>query len=853
MQSRVGSGLLLAFCLSLICVFQPVLGYSDSDLAPVSVGSSQLFSIAGSRYLTARARALEINNKIRRIIDDKGLDAHKIDTIIEAGGNPSVVLGETRIVTVSDQDQKVFGESKQYLAQKWASVLRARLTQLEPIYEKTESARKASDSDTKSKPLSEHRVLLFLLQVALLLSMACICGEIMTRFKQPAVIGQLMAGIILGPSVLGAFAPGLFMTLFPPENTQGYLLDIVSWLGVIFLLMLTGTETDIQLIKSQGKPALATSVGGIVLPFLLGLGVGYMLPETMLVLPNQRLILGAFLGTVFSMSSVAIIAKVLIDMKLMRRNVGQIILASALAQDVVGCVILAIVAAFATASSAGLGDLLKVPIGMVLFVGIGGTIGRKLILDALRWIHDSVSIDFALISFVAILLLVSSAITQFIGVHVVLGAFAVGVIIAQSPLTGEKVLHPLEAVTMGIFAPIFFAAAGLHVNLTILREFDLLMITFLVTFAACLGKIGGSVLGGYFVKMNVWESLSVGFGTNARGAMGLIVGILGFSLGILTVNMFSIIVIMSLATTAMTPFLLNRSLPRVPFRDDEKERLDREEAQSKSFVATINRVLVPIRPGSSRQLSSKLIGALGEDHAIEATALTLLPERSSLEAYHSQTLKAASKEGNVTLINRMAQNDDMAFEILQEANKKYDLLVLAPGQLETGQTLDDPLIGNVVKNSPCPVLIVCDSKEKPHWDIKRILIPTSAGGQTSKTVQLGILIAKAAGAKVTAVSVVEDKRNYSTTMLADDFHRALVAQELVDQVAVLAAAYEVEVETRVLSASNPSSEIVKTANELEIDLIVVGANLRPTRQLHMGGTVHELMARARCHLAIFSA
>lgn len=827
---------------------------SAEDVAPVMLGSSILFNIADSYHLTARARALEINARIRKVVDDKTLDAHKIDSIVEPGGNPSVVLGETRILTVTDHDQQVFNKSKQYLAQKWASILRARLTQLEPIYERSEATRSHihPESKAESKPLSEHRVLLFLLQVALLLSTACICGEILTRLGQPAVIGQLLAGIILGPSVLGAFAPDLFMAIFPPENTQGYLLDIVSWLGVIFLLMLTGTETDIQLIRSQGRPALATSVGGILLPFLLGVALAFVLPETMLVLPDQRLILGAFLGTVFSMSSVAIIAKVLIDMKLMRRNVGQIILASALAQDVVGCVILAIVAALASASDTGMGELLKVPVGMLLFVGIGGTVGRKLILDALRWIQDSVKIDFASISFVAVLLLVSSAITQFIGVHVVLGAFAVGVIISQSPLVGEKVLHPLEAVTMGIFAPIFFAAAGLHVNLTILAELDTLGITVLVTLAACLGKIGGSVAGGHFVKMNLWESLSVGFGTNARGAMGLIVGILGFSLGILTVNMFSIIVIMSLATTAMTPFLLKLSLPKVPFSQEEKERLEREETQARSFVSTIKRVLLPIRPGSSRQLSSKLIGTLGQDHAIEATSLTLLPENSSLEQYHSQTLQAASQEGNVALVHRVAQNDDMAGEIILEAGKNYDLVVLAPGQLDARRTLSDPLVSRVARQSPCPLLIVCDSKEKPDWDVKHILLPTSSGGQTSKAVQLGILIARATGARVSAVSVVESRSHYSSTMLADDFKRAMVAQELVDQVATLALAYGVEVETRVLNSNNAAAEILKVANEEDVDLVVLGANLRPTSHLHLGDTVHELMARAKCHLAIFS-
>lgn len=823
---------------------------ADYSFGSVKAGHSHLFMVTDTgKGEPASQRAQDINEIIDVILKSENLDPHKIDTRVGSGGNPSVVLEDKTILVVGDRDAKIFGKKKHNLAEKWAQILRSRLTQLKPLYKHKQNAEGKSSGG--SKTLSEHRVLTFLLQVAVLLTTACICGEIMIRLGQPAVIGQLLAGIILGPSILGAVLPEAYLTLFPPEDTQGYLLDIVSWLGVIFLLMLTGTETDVELIKKQGKRAIATSVGGIVLPFLLGFVVAYIIPETMLVLPDQRLILGAFIGTVFSMSSVAIIAKVLIDMKLMRRDVGQIILASALAQDVIGCVILAIVAALASSSSGSMASLLMVPVGMILFVGIGATIGKKLILDGLRWIQDNVSIPFAAISFVAILLLVSSAITQFIGVHVVLGAFAVGVVIAQSPLIGDKVLHPLEAITMGIFAPIFFAAAGLHVNLTLLAEPHLLMITFLVTGLACVGKILGSYIGGYFVKMDKWESLSVGFGTNARGAMGLIVGILGFSLGILTVNMFSIIVIMSLATTAMTPILLARSLSKIDVSADEKGRLEKEEQQSQSFVSKIKRVLIPIRPGSSRQLSSKLIGTLGQFHAIEATSLTLLSSDSEMEEYASKTLMASSEEGNITLVNRMYKGDDLASGVLDEAEKNYDLVVLEPGRLGSDDK-NNPIIEEIAKESVCPLLLVRESEESPDWNIKHILIPTGAEGHTAKAVQLGIVIAKATGAKVTALSVVEERMDYSRTMMQEDMKKELMAHELVDQVAALASAFDVVVKSKVRSSSNHAKEILHAASELDCDLIVLGGNIRPTSLLHFGDTANEVMMRAKCHVAIVS-
>lgn len=818
-----------------------------NNYAEVKVGAADAFMVTDNGEQNAEQRATLVNQQIANVLQDPARNPDHIDVRVLKDGNPAVTLDDLVIVEVYPADAQIFGASQTDLALRWSSILRSQMAQA-----KSQSTKPDAASGQVSKTLSETHVLLFLVQVSLLLLFACIFGEIFARLGQPAVIGQLMAGIVLGPSVFGALFPDFYGHIFPPETTQGYLLDIVSWLGTIFLLMLTGTETDLNLIKAQGKSAIATALGGMILPIILGIGVAYLLPVEMLVLPSQRLILGLFLGTVFSVSSVSIIAKILMDMNLLRRNIGQGILASALVQDVCGCILLALVAALA-AKGSGTMELVKVPVGMLLFVGLGATIGRRLILDLLRWVHDRSHIEYASISLVIILLLVSAAITQFIGVHVVLGSFALGVLIAQSPLVGEKILHPIEAVTLGIFAPIFFAAAGLHVNLTLLRQPDLIVVAILVTAAACLGKIGGCWLGGQVIKMDRWRSLSIGFGTNARGAMGLIVGILGFSLGILTVNMFTVIVIMSLVTTAIAPLLLNFSLSKVPSDPEEEARLKREERQAKSFINKIRRVLLPIKAGSKRQLSARLLKALGQHHAIEATSLTILGSDTNLENYLSETLVASSSEGNITLVGRSVQSDTPADEIVKEATLNYDLVVLESESLSKGTSVFGSVIDLVAKKSPCPLLIVRESDKSQDWNLRRILIPTTGTGHTAKAAELGILIAKACSADVTTLFVDKGESHLSFKNLSEDNEQSETrARDIVEQVAALAAAFSVEVDVKVSRSVNAADEIIRVAKDCNADLIVLGANIRPTKRLFLGTTVKDVINKSHCHVVILS-
>jgi Kef-type K+ transport system membrane component KefB len=837
---------LLALLVTLVSGRPPAVAAGSGDFAEIHVGARPVFMVAGIPHFSAVERADIINRRIEKVLVDAGIDPASIGVKYLGDGSPAVVLGDHALVTVTASDEAAFGESQEELARRWADELRQNITQLKPLY--------AHRSAVSARVLSEHRVLLLILQVAVLLLAASVCGEIMARLGQPPVIGQLMAGILLGQSVLGSVFPDITAMIFPVERTQSYLLEVVSWLGVIFLLMLTGMETDLAMIRQQGKPALYTSLLGVVLPFAVGFGIAFLLPPTMLVNPRERVNVAVFLGTVLAVSSVPVVASILMEMKLLRRNVGQIILASALAHDAAGCVILAVVAALAGSHAAhGMNAAIVAPLGTLVFLS-AVYLGRKKLYALLRWVNDRVSLDQAVLTAVAVLLLLSAATTQFIGVHVVLGAFVVGVLLAQTPLVGERVIYPIQAVTMGIFAPIFFAAAGLHVNLTVLGDLNLLAVTVLFSLAACLSKVIACYVGGRLGGLGSWESLSVGLGCNARGAMGLIVGILGFSLGLLTVDLFSIIIIMALVTTAMTPPLLKWALSHVSLTTEEQTRLEQEAQHAKSFVSRLKRVLVPVHSGQNTLLIADVLKSMGAQHAVEATALHIAwGESGEAPKDGFAALGNGLEESKVTFLTKTEQAANPVEGILQEARLGYDLVLLSHGgRWDTPGSKFGGLVEQVARESPCSVLLVRGGDNGTYAGLKHILVPTTGKGVSAHACEFAIWLARGTGASVTAMCVVEQAAIEPYWLSVYERQAMDLAQDVLDNVAALAHGFDIQVDTFVRTSGHAGEEIVRTAEEVCADIVVMGGNVHATRTLFFGRTISYVLERSTGAVAVLA-
>lgn len=202
-------------------------------------------------------------------------------------------------------------------------------------------------------------------QIIILIFCGRLLGELMQRIGQPAVIGQLVAGLLLGPSFFGWLWPGAQHAIFPKAVEQKAMLDAIAQVGILLLLLLTGMETDLKLVRKIGKPAISISLMGIVVPFICGFALGEFLPDALLPKPEARLITSLFLGTALSISSVKIVAMVVREMHFMRRNVGQIVVSAAITDDTIGWIIIAITFSLAESGRVELTSLAKSVLGKI--------------------------------------------------------------------------------------------------------------------------------------------------------------------------------------------------------------------------------------------------------------------------------------------------------------------------------------------------------------------------------------------------------------------------------------------------------------------------------------------------------
>ncbi len=311
---------------------------------------------------------------------------------------------------------------------------------------------------------------IFLVQLIVLMLVGRLLGEAMNRIGQPSVMGMLLGGILLGPSVLGGLWPDAQRALFPASPEQKAMLDGISQFGILLLLLLTGMETDLRLVRKVGKAALSISLTGVAVPFMCGFALGQFMPEALLPHPDQRLLTSLFLGTALSISSIKIVAAVVREMGFTRRNLGQIIVASAICEDSIGWVVIAITLGLAEAGTIDLVSVSKSVLGTAIFLIASLTVGRRIVFFLIRWANDNFESDFPVITTILVIMGVMALTTHFIGVHTVLGAFVAGVLIGESPILSKHIDEQLRGLILAFFMPVFFGIAGLSADLTVLKD-----------------------------------------------------------------------------------------------------------------------------------------------------------------------------------------------------------------------------------------------------------------------------------------------------------------------------------------------------------------------------------------------
>lgn len=714
---------------------------------------------------------------------------------------------------------------------------------------------------TVIKPLGEHELLVFLLQFTLLLVVARSLGMVANRLGLPSVVGELLAGLLLGASLLGHVAPGLFKALFPQQPEQAHLLEIVSWLGVIMLLILTGLETDIGLIVRKGKSAAAISLGGIALPFVTGLGLGFVLPRTFLAAPDKRLVFALFIGTAMSISAIPVIAKVLMDMKIIRRDIGQITLAAGMIDDTIGWILLSVVAGLAASGSVSLLSVGRSLLSVVVVLVVAYTLGRRLVSLLIRTLDNHVGGDSVMITTLMALALAFGAITQALRLEAVLGAFIAGILVGQVKRFDDRLRHIFEQVALGVFAPVFFAAAGLKVDLGKLAQPKVLAVGLLVLAIAIVGKFVGAYAGARASRQGHWEALSLGAGMNARGAMEIIVATIGFTRGILTAEMYSIILMVAVATSLMAPPILRWTLSHVQLTEEEEQRLESEERRKESFVGNLKRVLVPVPANAGPStMAAKLVRLLVEEEDVEVTSLALQEHGNGRAGKRPRTAVHDELED----ARSIARPDDgrPSEAILGEAQRGYDLLVL--GATARGMNGDGPLfehfVDDVIQESPCPLLVVSSREDDdPAARVEqlchsRILVPTSGTDIDRYAAEVGFTMAAQGAAEVDLVHVVS--RAQHELRLGSDRaieHAIKIGEDILAKTSELGEAMGVRVNTDVIVADHPEQAIVERA-EQGADLVVMATGRKPTtHRAFFGHRIDYVISHAPCPVAVVAA
>lgn len=408
--------------------------------------------------------------------------------------------------------------------------------------------------------IASHQLLVFLLQVALLLGVAIALGRLTVRLGMPALVGELAAGVLLGPSVLAHLAPAFSAWLLPNDPSQLHLLDAVGQIGVLLLVGIAGMYVDIPLIRRQGTAIGLVSGGALLVPLALGFGTGFLVPASLIGGSTQRGVFALFLAVAMGVSAIPVIAKTLLEMKLLDHRVGQMIMGAAAVDDIIGWLLLSVVAALA-GTGIRTGDVALSVGYLILLVLVAILIGRPVVRGVLKVANRSTEPGVTA-AVVVVMLMLAAAATQAMGMEAVLGTFLCGMLIGSSGVISREQTAPLQTFVMTVLAPIFFATAGLRMNLTALGHPKVLAAAVLILLVAIGGKLGGAYVGARAGRQTHWDSVALGAGLNARGVVEVVVAMVGLRLGVLGTETYTIIVLVALVTSVMAPPLLRYSIRR---------------------------------------------------------------------------------------------------------------------------------------------------------------------------------------------------------------------------------------------------------------------------------------------------
>lgn len=520
----------------------------------------------------------------------------------------------------------------------------------------------------------KHPLAILLAQIVTIIIAARIMGWVCIKIKQPVVIGEMLAGIILGPSLLGLYFPEFSHTLFPIESLSN--LQFLSQIGLILFMFIIGMELDLNVLRNKAHDAVVISHASIVIPFTLGITLAYFLylfhPPTNVEFLSYSL----FIGISMSITAFPVLARIIQERGLQKSKLGAMAITCAAADDITAWCILAVVIAIVKAGD--FASALYTIAMAVAYVLIMIKIVRPFLMRVGEVKGSKEALSKPVVAIFFIVLLFSAYATEVIGIHALFGAFMAGAIMPEGSRFRTAFIEKIEDVSTLLLLPLFFVYTGLRTQIGLLNDPQLWMITVVIILVAVIGKFAGSTLAARFVGQSWKDSLSIGALMNTRGLMELIVLNIGYDLGVLSAELFSMMVVMALITTFMT----GPSLDLINFLYRPKKSSLQENLQNKAKFKILLSFAKSNTGISLLHLANAL--TLKSKKNAEITALHIEPS-NELHHYEVETqeldsfreIKQVAEELEQPIRTVFKISGDIDSEIVQTANEReQDLLLL---------------------------------------------------------------------------------------------------------------------------------------------------------------------------------
>lgn len=609
-------------------------------------------------------------------------------------------------------------------------------------------------------PIDTHEVFWkLLLAVAVVVTVARVVGAGFRRIGQPQVVGEIVAGVLLGPTVLGAVWPSASEYVFSEDVLP--FIEILAQFGLVFFMFLVGAELDLRLIRGQGQAAAMVSHASIVFPFVTGVGLAILIFQSLGSPEGDFLPFALFLGASMSITAFPVLARILTERGLHRTRLGTVTITCAAIDDVTAWCILAVVVTVARADGiAGAAPTLALSI---LFIAAMLLIVRPLLGRLARIHEDQGRLSGPVMATLFVGLVLSALATDRIGIHAIFGAFLFGVILPQRAELTEELFDKLEDFSVILLLPLFFAFSGLRTDVLELgTDPQLWLYTLLVLAVAVAGKWGGSAIAARVVGMGWRDAWSLGALMNCRGLTELVILNIGLELGVIPPTLFSILVIMALVTTFMTSPLLQWLRPDI---DDEVQQAANEDDDGEQ----VQRVLVHVASmdhayellhtalaaveSSDERTEILLVRTLhvGDDRLLSGAIMDGGPvERARRSLIPLEQFVTGSGASASSLV---IQTSDVSRTLVGLADARdIDLVVLRSGRAFSPAALRSGTLGRVLERVKGDVLVVVDpggtgSSPPPNGSIVVPFDPTE-----DRALRLAVRIARTHGAKVRLVT-----------------------------------------------------------------------------------------------------